>query len=156
MGEGASQRGLRCSVFCNNFKVSEYGPEVATGQQCHGDSLISEFKTQFPTAYDRADPASQPPDSKTLNYLAVLSEEPFSDEVSTADEGVPPEGSGRPMMVGTGYASREICDGQSLPSPGRREVTQQAHDGQASGPCLSERLAKWVLQNCWLGSRWDT
>ena len=100
---GASQRGPRRSVFCNNFKVSEYGREEAISrfaehlkktpelrrrlwtlsglrlvchcrpdQQCHGDSIIAEFKTQFPTAYDRVDPASQPPDSKTLNYLAVL------------------------------------------------------------------------------------
>ena len=57
-------------------------------QQCHADSIISEFKTQFPTAYNRDDPASPPPDSRTLNYLAVLREEPLSDEGSTADEGV--------------------------------------------------------------------
>ena len=148
LGRGASQRGLRRSVFCNNFKVSEYGREVAVskfaehlrktpelirrlwsrhckpGQQCHGDSIISEFKTHFPTAYDRSDPASPPPDSNTLNYLAVLREEPLSDEGSTADEGVPPAGSGwqgrgRLMIVGTGYTAREICDGQSLASPGR-------------------------------------
>ena len=155
IGSGASQRGPRRSVFCNNFKVSEYGREEAISrfaehlkktpelrrrlwtlsglrlvchcrpdQQCHGDSIIAEFKTQFPTAYDRVDPASQPPDSKTLNYLAVLREEPFSDEGSTADEGASPAGSGwrgggRPMMVGAGHTTREICDGQSLASSGR-------------------------------------
>ena len=66
---------------------------------------------------------AQPPDSKTLNYLAVIREEAPRDEGSTADEAAAPagsgwRGSGKPMMMGTEHISREMCDGQSLASPG--------------------------------------
>ena len=49
-----------------------------------------------------------------------LREEPKSDDTS-ADEGTPPKGAGwrgkgPPMEIGTGYSSREICDGQTLAS----------------------------------------
>ena len=43
---------------------------------------------------------------------------------SSPDEGIPEKGSGHrgiglPMMVGVGYTQLELCDGQTLASPGR-------------------------------------
>ena len=56
--------------------------------------------------------------------ISRLREEQDSDEDTTADEEAAPagsewRGSGKPMQVGTGYTSREYCDGQSLAPPGR-------------------------------------
>ena len=72
-------------------------------QRCHGDILISEFRRQFPRAYDHA-----PPTASVLDFLARLREEPESDDTS-ADEGAPPKGTGwrgkgPPMEIGTGYS----------------------------------------------------
>ena len=64
--------------------------------------------------------------------MAVMREEPSSDEGSTADDGVPDKGSGwlgsgPPMRVGVGYTARDICDGQGLPSPGRWPVASRRY-----------------------------
>ena len=96
-------------------------------QSCHADILIRAYREQFPSAYDRDDPNSIPPSTEQLNYLARLREEVDSDEGSCADEGAGSRGSGwtgagRPMQVGVGYTVRELCDGQSLASPGRWPV----------------------------------
>ena len=85
------------------------------------DSRVLQF---FPQAYDRTTRAGNPPDSRVLNYMSRLREEPDSEEGSSPDEGVPEKGSGHrgigpPMMVGVGYTQRELCDGQTLASPGR-------------------------------------
>ena len=101
-------------------------------QECHGDVLVREFKRQFPGAYDRAAVSAVPPSSAVLNYLARLREEASSSEGSSADEGAAPKGSGwrgngPPMVIGTGYTSRELCDGQTLASPGRWEPSLRTY-----------------------------
>ena len=108
-------------------------------QACHGDAIIAQFRTLYPSSFDRNSPSSAP-SSQVLNYLARLREEPPSDEGSSADEGAPPSGavwrgSGRPMMISSGYTSREFCDGQSLASPGRWEPHARKYP---ENPCWSE------------------
>ena len=93
-------------------------------EKCYGDVLIQEFSNSYPQAYDRTTKAGSPADSRVLNYMSRLREEPDSDEGSSPDEGVREKGAGHrgagpPMMVGVGYTQRELCDGQSLASPGR-------------------------------------
>ena len=93
-------------------------------EKCHGDVLIQEFSKSYPQAYDRTAKAGNPADSRVLNYVSRFREEPDSEEGSSPDEGVPERGSGHrgigpPMMVGVGYTQRELCDGQTLASPGR-------------------------------------
>ena len=71
-------------------------------------------------------PLRHPPSSQVLEYLAKLRDTLLSDDGSSADEGVPPSssgwrGTGKPMMTGVGYTTREYCDGLSLASPGRWE-----------------------------------
>ena len=82
--------------------------------------LIQEFSNSYPEAFDRTTKAGTPADSRVLNFR----EEPDSEEGSSPDEGLLEKGSGHrgighPMMVGVGYTQRELCDGQSLASPGR-------------------------------------
>ena len=149
------RRSLGKSEFANDYKVSEFGRELAISktaekmatdvrvrsrlwilsgarlichctskQACHTDAIIDSFHILFPDAYDRENTAGEPPTSEVLNYLALLRQEPESDPGSSADEGVPCPGAGwigtgEPMMVGAGYTSRPLCDGQSLASPGR-------------------------------------
>ena len=155
IGRGSRQRSLAKSRYCNTFKVSEVGREMAIDkfresllqdqalyrslwtlsgrrllchcrlhEKCHGDVLIQEFSNSYPQAYDRTAKAGNPADSRVLNYVSRLREEPDSEEGSSPDEGVPERGSGHrgigpPMMVGVGYTQRELCDGQTLASPGR-------------------------------------
>ena len=103
-------------------------------QACHADEIVREFRAMFPEAHDRDDPNGPLPDSRTLNYLAVLREEQPCEEGSSAEEGAAPAGFGwrgerAPMMVGTGYVATELCDGQSLASlcrwpPSRRRFPE--------------------------------
>ena len=56
--------------------------------------------------------------------------EPAPEDDSSADEEVPEKGAGwrgtgPPMSVGEGYATREYCDGQALASPGRWPVPRR-------------------------------
>ena len=101
-------------------------------QRCHADVLISLFRQTFPAAHDR-DQENQPaPTASVLSLLAKLRIEPEEDGGSSADEGVPPKGSGwrgkgQPMMIGSGYVTRELCDGQSLSSPGRWPIHDRAY-----------------------------
>ena len=93
-------------------------------EKCHEDVLIQEFSNSYPQAYHRTTKAGTLADSRVLNNMSRLREEPDSEEGSSPDEGVPEKGSGHrgigpPMMVGVGYTQRELCDGQSLASPRR-------------------------------------
>ena len=77
-------------------------------QQCHADAIIAKCAELCPGAHDRDRTAERVPTSEELNLMAILREEPSSDEGSTADEGVPDKGSGwvgsgPPMRVGVGY-----------------------------------------------------
>ena len=51
--------------------------------------LIQEFSNSYPQAYDRTTKAGPPADSRVLNYMSRLREEPDSEEGSSPDEGVP-------------------------------------------------------------------
>ena len=93
-------------------------------QACHADVLITEFRRQFPSAFDRDLLGGEPPSSTVLNFLAQLRGEPEQDDGSSADEGAPGKeagwkGQGKPMQVDVAYTAREYCDGQTLASPGR-------------------------------------
>ena len=102
-------------------------------QACHADSIIAVYKETFPLAYDRNNTtAAAAPSAEVLNRLAQQREVPESDDGSTADEGAPGRGSGwvgtcKPMQIGSGYTRRDICDGQSLASPGRWAVEHRTY-----------------------------
>ena len=155
VGRGCRQRNLGASLFCNDYKVSVYGRERAISQfaqklkgdaalmarlwtlsglrqTCHADEIIREFRKLYPTAFDREDSESEPPSSEVLNYLARLRMESEPQDESSADEQVPEKGAGwrgtgPPMCVGEGYVVREVCDGQSLASPGCWPVSRRRY-----------------------------
>ena len=152
---GCRQRGLRRSLYANDYKVSEFGRQTAierfaeklsrdselqenlhtlSGKRllchcrpteaCHADSIISAFRDKFPEAFDRDDEEAPAPTAHILAYLALLKTEQEEEEVSSPDEGAAPKhtgwrGTGRPLIIGTGYTEREMCDGMSLASPSR-------------------------------------
>ena len=101
-------------------------------QRCHAEVLISFFRQTFTAAHDR-DQENQPaPTASVLSLLAKLRNEPEEDGGSSADEGVPPKGAGwrgkgQPMMIGSVDVTRELCDGQSLASPGRWPIHDRAY-----------------------------
>ena len=101
-------------------------------QACHADVLITEFRRQFPSAFDRDLLGGEPPSPTVLNFLAQLRGEPERDDGSSADEGAPGKeagwkGQGKPMQVGVAYTAREYCDGQTLASPGRWPPNQRRY-----------------------------
>ena len=74
-------------------------------QACHADVLITEFRRQFPSAFDRDLLGGEPPSSTVLNFLGQLRGEPEQDDGASADEGAPGKeagwkGQGKPMQVG--------------------------------------------------------
>ena len=176
---GRIHRNLPRARFCNPFKVSEFGRELAVnlfeqyldssqeltrelkslsgkrllchcpkGQRCHADALILKFSNMYPEAYSRTNPV-RPPTSSELNLLAKHREEPQSEEGSSADEGVPPKGSGwcgtgEPMSVGIGYTSREYCDGQGLASPGRWPVASRRYPDMARWQSVASSYARFT------------
>ena len=97
-------------------------------QECHADSINAEHKLPYTEAYDREDANGAVPSSAVVSRLASISAgSGLKRRVVTPDEGGQKKGSGwtgrgRPLMVGSCYAVREICDGQSLASPGRPAV----------------------------------
>ena len=122
-------------------------------QSCHADILISAYREQFPSAYDRDDPNSIPPSSEHLNYLARLREEVDSDDGSTADEGASSKGSGwtgvgRAMQVGVGYTVRELCDGQSLASPGRWPVEARRYPDSEEWRAVVTPFRQFAEHHC--------
>ena len=71
-------------------------------------------------------------------------EEPDSSGGSSADEEAKPPGAGwtgtgKPMQVGVGYTVRDLCDGQTLASPGRWPPSMRRY------PRSDERKAVAVL-----------
>ena len=117
----------------------------APEQECHADIIIAEYRRQFPDAYDRDGAESPVPSSSVLNLLSRLREEPDSSDGSSADEAAPPKtagwrGTGKPMEVGLGYTSREICDGQGLASPGRWSPEERRYPDTALWKAASEPI----------------
>ena len=137
---------IKVSEFGRENAISKFGEKMATDellqstlwrlsgarlicycsarQACHADVIIEAYRRRFPNSFDRTSDNGVTPTSRVLNYLALLRQEPESESGSLADEGVPGPGAGwvgegDPMMVGSGYTSRPVCDGLSLSSPGR-------------------------------------
>ena len=123
------------------------------GQSCHGDILIKKFVEMFPDAYDRNAPEQRPPTSRELNLLAAHRQEQLSDDGSSADENVPKKGAGwtgvgSPLQVGVGYTSRDYCDGQGLPSPGRWPVKSRRYPSTTHWKKVMAKFAKFVDARC--------
>ena len=83
--------------------------------------------------------------------MAILREEPSSDEGSTADEGVPDKGSGwvgsgPPMRVGVGYTARDMCDGQGLPSPGRWPIASRRYPASPIWKAVTRKFEQFSTQ----------
>ena len=79
-------------------------------QACHADSIMSECRLLFPTAYD----------PEAGNGI-VLRLDPDTDDQSSPDEGAPARGSGKPSQVGIMlYSSGTVRRSQA--SPGRWQV----------------------------------
>ena len=102
------------------------------GEECHADIIRTVFREQFRDAHDRDEVNAKPPSAQVLNYMAKLREVPEQSDGSSADEGAPERrtgwvGYGPPMEVGVGNLSRELCDGQSLASPGRWSPEQRRY-----------------------------
>ena len=97
-------------------------------QACLADSTIKVYKSLFPAAFNREDISTATvPSAEVLSGLASLREVPDSDDGSTADGGAPARGTG---WVGTGkpgYTRRDMCDGQTLASPGRWAVEHRKY-----------------------------
>ena len=124
-----------------NPKLREHLPRLSgkrlichclPSQQCHADSIIAEYQLLFPDAYNREDTRGTVPSSAVLQRLSELRQEPESDGGSSPDENVPEKGSGwtghgNPLLVGSSYTIREVCDGQSLASPGRWAVDDRRY-----------------------------
>ena len=120
-------------------------------QTCHADAIIDAFRADFPQAYDRSDSSSLPPSGAVLDYISRLREEQDSDEDTTADEEAAPagsgwRGSGKPMQVGTGYTSREYCDGQSLASPGRWPTDSRKYPTHALWKLVTDRYWSFCVK----------
>ena len=127
-------------------------------QTCHASSITTEYREMFPGAYNRDDTtAAAAPSAEALSRLASLREETDSDERSTADEGAPARGvgwveSGKQMQVGSGHTRREICDGQSLASPGRwqwnTELTRKTKRGDLWLVFTRTSHVLWARPHC--------
>ena len=94
-------------------------------------------------AYDRSFGGGLHPEPEVMSFMARLREDPDSDDGSGPDEGVPGKfaghrGVGQPMMVGIGYTQREICDGQSLASPGRWPPGSRVYPSSAHWKLISD------------------
>ena len=168
VGWGSSQRGLGRRPLCNSCKVWVFGRKLAIQkfteeiwtnpklrehlprlsgerlicrclppQECHADSIIAEYKLLFPDAYDREDTKVAVPSSALLRRLSELRQEPESDGGSSPDE----NGRGSPLLVGSSYTVREVCDGQSLASPGPWAVGDRRYP---EDPVLSEVARRYM------------
>ena len=154
------QQGLGRSLLCNAFGVLVCWGDLAVQQfteelKANGELLFLVsgkrlFRRSFPHrrcradiigglfpwAYDRYGPAAAPPSAEVWNYLAVLQMEPDEEEDSTADESPAPKGSGwigrgSLTAIGSEYTMREVCDAQTLASPGRWLVEDSRFPGRA-------------------------
>ena len=91
-------------------------------EKCHADNLRDLFRAQHPQAFDPSSSA-RPPSSSELNILAKArdgcedsEESGLEDAEANAPQGW--SGKGKPMLIGSGYVERRLCDGQGLCSPG--------------------------------------
>ena len=92
----------------------------------------------FPNTFGSEELDGVAPSSRVLNRLPA----------KRADEGVPPKGSGwrghaELMDVGVGYISRELCDGQTLASPGRWPVAPRRYPDTALWRSLAAKFMEY-------------
>ena len=118
-------------------------------QSCHGDEIAPEYKNQLPAAFDREEEGGDPPEAAVLDDLSQLREVPMSDTESSADEGVPTAragwiGTGEPMVIGSGYTRREVCDGMSLASPGRWPPDQRNYPQSIEWLGVAEKVREFA------------
>ena len=118
-------------------------------ERCHGDVLIEQFRDSFPDAYDRTTGGLKPPEPRVLTFMEKLREEPDSDEGSTPDDDAPGKlaghrGCGEPMKGGVGYTQRELCDGQSLASPGRWALGSRQYPSSLHWKDVFERYRRFA------------
>ena len=90
-------------------------------EDCHGRNLQDLFRRR-PHAFDPTC-SDRPPLSGELNILAKAREEREDSEESGLEDAVAnaPQGwlgVGKPMVIGSGYVERRLCDGQGPCSPG--------------------------------------
>ena len=119
-------------MHCGRFRAPVWCATAALAESCHADIIRKVFSERFPDAHDRDTEQAEPPTAQVLNYMAKLREAPEQSDGSSADEGAPERGAGwvghgPPIEVGVGYVSRELCDGQSLASPGRWSPEQRRY-----------------------------
>ena len=146
-----------------NPKLREHVPRLSgkrlichclPSQECHADSITAEYKLLFSDAYDREDTKGAVPSSAVLRRLSELGQEQESDGGLSPDENVPEKGlgwygRGSPLLVGSSFSVREVCDGQSLASPGRwAEGTQRIQFGVRCPGALWTAQRKLATQNC--------
>ena len=159
---------FKVSEFGREIAISKFGEKMATDellqstlwrlsgarlichcsarQACHADVIIEAYRRRFPNSFDQISDNGVTPTSSVLNYLPLQRQEPESESGSSADEGVPGPGTGwvgkgEPMMVGSGYTSRAVCDGLSFSSLGRwaphaRKYPTTEHWREVSGLSL--------------------
>ena len=114
---------------------------------------VSRATGTFSSRYDRNAPEQRPPTSSELNLLAAHRQEQLSADGSSADENVPEKGAGwtgvgSPLQVGVGYISRDYCDGQGLPSPGRWPVESRRYPCSTHWKKVMAKFAKFVDARC--------
>ena len=91
-------------------------------EKCHADNLRDLFRAQHPQAFDPSS-STRPPLSSELNILAKAREDcedSKESELEDAEANAPQgwSGTGKPVLIGSGYVERRLCDGQGLCSPG--------------------------------------
>ena len=91
-------------------------------EKCHADNLRDLFRDRRPHAFDPRT-SERPPLSSELNILSKGREDREDSEESglkDAEANAPQgwQGTGKPLVIGSGYVERRLCDGQGLCSPG--------------------------------------
>ena len=141
--EQGARRELFPPFWANRYKVSKFGRDRAvelhrakvqedpqygrrahelsgkrllchcrTTEKCHAENVQDLFWELHPHAFDPSS-SKRPALSRELNVLAKARE----DREEEAEANAPP-GTGNPMVIGSGYVERRLCDGEGLCSPG--------------------------------------
>ena len=132
---GSHKKSARIRSFENTCTVSQGSASYATAcprRSATPTVLLLNTSCYTPRPYDREDTKDAVPSSAVLSRLTQLRLELDSDDGSTPDEGTPKRGSGwtgrgSPLLVGSSYTVREVCDGQSLAFPGRWAVDDRRY-----------------------------
>ena len=143
VGRGSKQRGLLPSFWANRYKVSKFGRDRAIelhraevqenpryglkvhelfgkrllchcsqNEKCHADNIRDLFRDWHPHAFD---PSSSERPPLSIEHREDSEESGLEDAEADAPQGWP--GTGKPMVLGSGYVERRLCDGQGLCSP---------------------------------------